>query len=218
MKITKRQLNKIIMEELTSILNLQEKDGDPPAVGDGDDDTVDEDLKNPKLKGGTVADVKVGLGKKDQRRLDHDDLGDADADLPEGLQEAVPAAEDNKKLRQSVKDKTIAGQLDGEEDPDFPGKSDSSKAFDKALQTSLGQMPVKESVLTKEQFARAKATIKEALKSVIQPPAPEANARGAGVRDVRGGIRAASHEDFVKLLDQLRREGIFEASKRLSRA
>lgn len=189
------------MEELTSILNLQEEKSP-------------EDLKSPTLKGGTVADMKVGLGKKDQKKLDDESKDektgkaaggtsgaaesprqDESLDLEESEQlderetsagqartddrhkshgrgqdegpggsplEEDEHADDKKKdkdkLRQSVKDKTFLGGLD---DTDV-GKGEDSDKLDKAFDK------MKENMLTKEQFARAKATIKEALKNAMR--------------------------------------------------
>ena len=177
------------MEELTSILNLQEEKSP-------------EDLKSPTLKGGTVADMKVGLGKKDQRKAAGGTSGAAESprqdeslDLEESEQlderetsagqartddrhkshgrgqdegpggsplEEDEHADDKKKdkdkLRQSVKDKTFLGGLD---DTDV-GKGEDSDKLDKAFDK------MKENMLTKEQFARAKATIKEALKNAMR--------------------------------------------------
>ena len=226
MKITKRQLNKIIMEELTSLLNLQEEKSA-------------EDLESPKLKGGTVADVKVGLGKKDQKRLDDkedqktgkvaggtsgaaeaprqdenldleeseqlderetsagqartDDrhkshgrgqdegpggapleeagadrlrspggvgqLASADVNVGLGKKPAKRLPDYKATIQQRVKDKTFLGSV---ESPDELAAGDSTAKLDKAFDD------LKENVLTKEEFQRAKATIKEALKAAMR--------------------------------------------------
>ena len=100
-----------------------------------------------------------GQARTDDRHKSHgrgQDEGPGGAPLEEDGH-----ADDKKKdkLRQSVKDKTFLGGLDDTEDL---GKGEDAKKLDKAFDK------MKEGVLTKEDFERAKATIKEALKAAMR--------------------------------------------------